>query len=253
MTPCDTSVALRMPPESLLDGASLFIDFDGTLVELARHPDGVAVTDTLRALLARLHARHSGRVAIVSGRSIAQLDALLGPVARLIALSGSHGCEHRWDGISAHPIVPPSLEHVAVAMRDFAAVRPGMLVEEKSFGVALHYRGAPDAEEEACRLAIALAAEYALVAQHGKMVIEVRPPGSDKGVPVRRLMARARMAGTRPIFLGDDLTDEAGFHAAQKLGGAGVLVGPPRPTIARYRLPEPAAARDWLEAGRSAC
>lgn len=239
--------ALPLPPATLLDGAGLFIDFDGTLVELAERPDQVIVDDALRALMTLLYERHQGRVAIVSGRSIAQLDALFGPVARQVALSGSHGCEHRWDGISAHPVPPPELEAVADAMRVFAQRHPGTLVEEKSYGVALHYRLAPEAETEAQAFAAELAARSDLRLQQGKMVVELRPHGSDKGVPVRRLMQRRPMAGTRPLFLGDDVTDEAGFEAAHELGGAGILIGPSRPTAATYRLPDPAAARAWLQ------
>jgi trehalose 6-phosphate phosphatase len=239
---------LPLPPPGLLEGASLFIDFDGTLVELADRPELVVVDDGLRRLLTLLQARHGGRVAIVSGRSIAQLDALLGPVTRQMAISGSHGSEHRWGGISAHPVPQPELETVGEAMRAFACRHPGTLVEKKSFGMALHYRLAPEAEAAAQRLATELAGELGLQAQPGKMVVEVRPPGGDKGVPVHRLMQRAPMAGTRPLFLGDDATDEAGFAAARELGGAGILVGPGRPTAADYRLPDPAAARAWLEA-----
>ncbi len=142
---------------------------------------------------------------------------------------------------------PPELESVAQAMRAFAQGYPGTLVEEKSFGVALHYRQAPEAEEAARALAAELAARFGLQVQIGKMVAEVRPRGSDKGVPVRGLMERAPMADSRPLFLGDDVTDEAGFAAARELGGAGILVGPLRPTVAAYHLPGPAAVRAWLE------
>lgn len=239
-------MTLPPPPPALLDGASLFMDFDGTLVDLADRPDMVAVDETLRTLVALLHERHAGRIAIVSGRSIAQLDALLGPLTQRIALSGSHGCEHRWDGISAHPVPPPELETAAKRMNAFAKGRPGTLVEEKSFGVALHYRMAPQAEAAAQALGAELAAELGLSLQQGKMVVELRPPGGSKGGAVRRLMSRPPMAGTRPIFLGDDVTDEDGFEAVLELGGTGILIGPPRPTAARYRLPDPASARAWL-------
>ncbi|WP_213980972.1 trehalose-phosphatase [Sphingomonas sp. dw_22] len=239
-------MTLPPPPPALLDGASLFMDFDGTLVDLADRPDMVAVDETLRTLVALLHERHAGRIAIVSGRSIAQLDALLGPLTQRIALSGSHGCEHRWDGISAHPVPPPELETAAKRMKAFAKGHPGTLVEEKSFGVALHYRMAPQAEAAAQALGAELAAELGLSLQQGKMVVELRPPGGSKGGAVRRLMSRPPMAGTRPIFLGDDVTDEDGFEAVLELGGTGILIGPPRPTAARYRLPDPASARAWL-------
>ncbi len=242
----EAALSLPPPPPALLDGASLFIDFDGPLVDLADHPGGVVVDEELRALVMHLHDCSGGRVAIISGRSIEQLDALLGPVAQQIGLSGSHGCEHRWNGISARPFPPPELEIVAHRMKAFAHRHPGTLVEEKSFGVALHYRMAPQAEAAALILGADLAKKFGLYLQKGKMVVELRPAGGDKGGALRRLMARAPMAGTRPLFLGDDVTDEAGFAAASALGGAGILVGPQRPTAAAYRLADPTAARAWL-------
>lgn len=238
--------SLPPPPSTLLEGASLLIDFDGTLVELAEHPDAVAVDEALRDLVVALNARQQGRLAIISGRSLAQLDGLLGPIARTIALSGSHGFEHRWEGASARPTPPAELAMVADRMAAFARRHPGTLVEQKSFGVALHYRMAPWSADAAHALGRELASEFGLYLQEGKMVVELRPSGGDKGMAVRELMKHPPMRGTRPVFLGDDLTDEAGFEAAQELTGAGILVGPVRPTAANYRLPDPAAARAWL-------
>jgi len=237
---------LPAPPRSLLVSASLFLDFDGTLVEIADRPDSVTVDPELAGLLSRLARRLGGRVAIISGRSIAQLDTLLGPVAQTLALSGSHGCEHRWHGISAHPVRPESLLDVAAAMRVAGVDQPGVIIEEKSFGVALHYRLAPAFEREALLLAERLGAEHELAVQHGKMMVELRVPGSDKGVAVARLMKQPEMAGTTPIFIGDDLTDESAFAAARAAGGHGILVGATRATAADYSLPDPAAVIQWL-------
>lgn len=200
----------------------------------------------MRALLLKLTERLDGRVAVVSGRSLAQLDAILGSVCDAIALSGSHGCEHRWRGVLAQPVRPASLDRVAEAFRRFAGDHPGVMVEGKSYGVGLHYRLAPMVEASALALAETLAEEHGLQLQPGKMMVEVRVPGGDKGVAVRRLMRRPPMAGTRPLFLGDDVTDEAGFEAARALGGSGVLVGAMRDTAAQYRLADPKAVRAWL-------
>ncbi|ARS26148.1 trehalose-phosphatase [Sphingomonas sp. KC8] len=237
---------MPFPPTDLLTNASLFIDFDGTLVDLIDQPDDVIADEALRDLLARLIARKVGSVAVVSGRSIAQLDAMLGPIARSIAVSGSHGAEYRWNDITAHPIRPDSLDRVEDAFRVFAATAPGVLVESKSFGAALHYRRAPDAAVAARKIAASLGVRFGLAVQHGHMMVELRVPGSDKGVATRRLMAQAPMIGTRPIFIGDDLTDEPGFIAATELGGCGILVGPPRATAARYGLSDSTAVRAWL-------
>jgi trehalose 6-phosphate phosphatase len=237
---------LARPPLSLLEGASLFLDFDGTLVELVDRPDEVVADDSLRGLLDALNARLDGRLAVISGRSLAQLDAMLGPVAQAIALSGSHGCENRWQGISARPHRPPTLDTAAARLRPFAADYPGMLVEEKSFGVALHYRLCPEAEDAAVAFAWQVARDLDLVLQGGKLMIEIRMPGGDKGVAVRRLMRRPIMRGTRPVFIGDDRTDEPAFEAAAELGGSGIFVGAPRETGATYLLPDPATTRAWL-------
>lgn len=130
--------------------------------------------------------------------------------------------------------------------RTFALDYPGALVEEKSFGVALHYRMAPQAEAAAKSLAVALSDELDLHLQEGKMVVELRVAGGDKGAAVQRLMRRSPMTGTSPVFAGDDVTDESGFAAARELGGHAILIGEPRPTAANFALSSPRALREWL-------
>ena len=202
--------------------------------------------ETVRRLLQRLVEHFDGRLAIISGRSLAQIDHILGEIAQALALSGSHGNEHRWKGISAHPVRPPELDRAAQALQALAASHAGALVEEKSYGVAFHYRMAPAAEPEAQVIAARLSDELGLELQKGKMMVELRVGGGDKGLAIRRLMSRPPMAGTVPLFIGDDETDEAGFRACRELGGGGVLVGAPRATAATYFLPDPAAVRAWL-------
>jgi len=236
---------LPPPPPDLCD-ASLFLDFDGTLVELAPHPDAVEVTQGLLARLDRLAAALPGRVAIVSGRSLAQLDAMLGDGGRRIAMAGSHGAERRVPGDPHAASEPPAALARAADALAAAAERLGLVFERKTFGAALHYRQRPDAEAEARQVAAAVAQTHALVLQHGKMMVEVRERGS-KGEAVHALLEGAAMAGTRPLFFGDDITDEDGFAAAAGRGGAGVLVGAARDTAARYGLAGPAALLDWLD------
>lgn len=240
-----TDLLLGPPPLDLLASASLFLDFDGTLVDLIDDPERVGADDELRDLVARLTNALPGRVAIVSGRSIAQLDRMLGPAAAGLALAGSHGAELRVGGEATRAAVPPALPAIAAAMDDFAATRPGVLVERKTLGAALHYRQAPEHGGDALALAERLAAGHGLHLQPGKMMAEVRADG-DKGRAVAALAAGAAMAGTVPLVFGDDLTDEAGFRTAAELGGAGVLVGAPRETAARYALPDVAGVRRWL-------
>jgi trehalose 6-phosphate phosphatase len=126
-----------------------------------------------------------------------------------------------------------------------AATRPGVVVERKTLGVALHYRLAPEHGADALAAADRLAAEHGLRLQRGKMMAEVRADG-DKGRAVAALAAEAAMAGYPPLVFGDDVTDEDGFAAAARLGGAGVLVGEPRETHAAHALPDVAAVRSWL-------
>jgi trehalose 6-phosphate phosphatase len=235
------------PPLSRLAPAALFLDFDGTLVELAEAPDAIAVPNGLAPLLGRLAERLDGRLAIVSGRAVADLRRHLGDFAAM--LSGSHGAElHYPDGRSIPVSAPPGLASARESIRRFAAGGEGLLVEDKPAGIALHYRLAPDRAGEAEAFLEALARRSGLALQLGKMVAELRPKGCDKGSALRRLMGEPPFAGARPVFVGDDLTDEDAFRAAAALGGEGVLVGPDRPSAARWRLGGVADVTGWLEA-----
>jgi trehalose 6-phosphate phosphatase len=236
------------PPLSRLAPAALFLDFDGTLVELASSPGAIAVPGGLAPLLDRLSARLEGRLAIVSGRAVDDLRGHLGPCSAV--LSGSHGAELRYaDGRRIPVPAPDGLAEARRSVRKFAAGAEGLLVEDKPAGVALHYRLAPERGEEVDAFLKALAGSSGLALQRGKMVAELRPEGADKGKVVRQLMGEPPFAGARPVFVGDDLTDEDAFAAAAALGGEGVLVGPARPSVARWRLDGVAEVTSWLEAG----
>lgn len=237
------------PPHVRAGDTSLFLDFDGTLVELADRPDAVSVDPDLASLLDRLAGCLDGRVAIVSGRSVAQLDAMLGPVAARLALVGSHGAEVRVAGGEVLAPARPALLDEAEAL--FVATfrgEDGVIVEVKSLGVAIHYRLDPSAAARAKVLAETFAARHGLLVQEGKMMVEVRVGGHDKGSGIAALMDGAPFAGRRPVFLGDDVTDEPGFAQVRGMGGFGVLVGASRPTEARHRLTEVAAVHGWLRA-----
>lgn len=240
-----TDLLLAEPSPGLIRAAALFLDFDGTLVELVDDPDAVHADGELAELLALLAARLPGRVAVVSGRSMAQLDRMLGSAAEGLALAGSHGAELRMGHEAPRVAVPVALPEIEAAFDTFAASRPGVLVERKTLGVGLHFRRAPEHGSDALALAERLAGEHGLHLQGGKMMAEVRADG-DKGRAVTALVASAAMAGTRPLVFGDDVTDEAGFRAAAELGGVGVLVGAARATAAVYALPDVGAVRRWL-------
>lgn len=239
------------PPADLLPNASLFLDFDGTLVEIAEHPDAVSVEAELSTLMGKLTAYLDGRVAIVSGRPAHQVLALFGASAPIVV--GSHGMEFHWrDGRIEHAPRPATLAPVLDAMQALSAQTPGVVVEDKPLGAALHFRQAPHAEQACVALAETLAEQHALFLQPGKMMVEVRAPGGDKGSAIRTLMAEPGFASARPLFMGDDHTDEPGFAATADLGGAGILIGPERPSAARYRLDGVDAALAWLDAASEA-
>lgn len=240
--------SLLPPPPALLDDASLFLDFDGTLVDFVLDPAAAAVDPKLRTLLVELTRRLDGRLAILSGRSLDELTARigLGP----IAMAGSHGLERRSaDGKVTRASIPPELATAIVAARAFAA-HHGLLLEAKTAGVALHYRVAQHAEAAVDRFARGLAADTGLELQSGKCVRELRVPGADKGDAVRAFMAEPPFDLGRPIVMGDDLTDEHAFIAAIALGGSAILVGEPRATAASNRLPTVEATLDWLSGPR---
>lgn len=237
---------LEVPPLHVLANASLFLDFDGTLVELAERPEAISVGARTGALVRRLAELLEGRVALISGRPVAQIRDFLDTDLTVV---GSHGLEYGWrDGRPSQADRPVALDAVETAMHDWAGRWTGVLVESKPLGAALHYRQCPDAEEGCVALATQLASRHGLHLQPGKMMVEVRAGGGDKGTAIRALMREPDMAGTRPVFMGDDHTDEPGFLAAAELGGAGVLVGPMRETAARYRLQGVDATLAWLEA-----
>lgn len=236
------------PPPPLFGHArpSLFLDFDGTLVDIAAHPDGVEIAPGLAGLLGRLAVRLEGRLAVVTGRSLAALERLLGPLA--IAVAGSHGGEFRPAGSAeVQPIAAPFPDSVTARVQAFATDHGGLLVEPKPYSLAVHYRHHPDARDALLTLGHDLARDSGLGLTHGKQVVELASPGADKGSAIRRFMALPAFAGSLPLFLGDDTTDEHAFAAVLPLGGGGVLVGPQRETAALWRLDDVPAVHAWLK------
>lgn len=239
-----TDEAAARPPVDLLHGASLFLDFDGTLVDIAPTPDAVEVSHDLRSLLGRLRALLGDRLVILTGRSSAQVQRFLDPLT--LAIGGHHGLEMPSVMETELPERPAALDALVAEFRRLETRFPGVLVEDKPLGIALHYRGAPEAEDECRDAASRAAAAHGLHVQPGKMVFELKLRPADKGQALLRIMERVEFAGTRPVFLGDDLTDEPGFVAAQQLGGAGILIGERAGSAARYRLDRVQDAVGWL-------
>jgi trehalose 6-phosphate phosphatase len=227
----------------------LFLDLDGTLLDFAGRPQDAAPSARLRALLPQLAPSLGDAVAIVSGRAIAELDRLLAP--HRFAAAGIHGLERRApaDGDIAVSGNASALDSAREALARLAERHDGLLVEDKRFAIALHFRRRPELEPEVEEAVSALerALPPPLEILRGKMVVEIKLGGSDKGRAIRAFMQEAPFAGRTPVFLGDDVTDEAGFEIVNALGGVSIKVGPGT-SIARWRLDGVAAVLAWLEA-----
>lgn len=229
-----------------LADACLFLDLDGTLAPLRASPGDVRPSEGRNQLLLAACEALTGRVAIVSGRTIESTDAILEGACRAVA--GVHGLQRRRaDGVCEATAPHPRVAHAAQVMAAFAQAHPGLLVEHKDQSAALHYRGAPNAEAAVMEFVRRLAETEALQIQPGPMVMELRTPGPDKGAAVRAFLAEVPFRGATPIYLGDDLTDEVGFAEAAAHGGIGILVGRDRPTLATAQLESVAEVLAWLD------
>ena len=237
------------PPQSW----ALFLDVDGTLIEIADAPDAVHVDERIGGLLERLRCRLGGALALASGRSLDVLDRFFAPLE--LAAAGLHGLERRSaDGSVNRTNGAKVLDPARRELARFAAAHPGTLLEDKSATLALHYRRAAGAEGAARqmmeKIRTSLGAEYRV--QEGKMVLELKPHRPNKRTVVEDFMAEAPFRDRVPVFIGDDITDEDGFAAAQSVGGAAIMVGLERETgrtsTAQYGLSGVRELHRWLEA-----
>lgn len=237
------------PPDNLEPtNLALFLDVDGTLLDIEDHPAGVRADGVLVTMLAHLSAGLDGALSLISGRPVADIDRIFAPAR--FAAAGAHGAETR-----LHPDDPVSVTtwslpvSIVEEIREFAGSDPRLLLEEKRGGVSLHYRRAPELEE-ACtkfvhRLLPEIETDFRLIA--GKMVFEFAPKAHHKGAAIREMMQRDPFTGRQTVFVGDDVTDEDGFRAVNELGGITIRVGGNRDSEAAYSLPDVAAVRCWLE------
>jgi len=227
---------------------AIFTDFDGTLVEIAETPDGVDVPDTLAHRIEQTAREFNSAFAVLTGREIAEIDQFLSPL--LLPVAGAHGTQRRRaDGV-IEDIDPASLSgalDIAEAIAPMIDDHPELILETKQGAVAVHYRQAPelhDVVRQAMQQAVDGDAHFELVP--GKMVFEARPRGVSKGDALRAFMLEEPFIGRTPIFIGDDVSDEDGFIAAQDLGGVGIKLGE-GDTAARMRIADVGSVHALLQ------
>ena len=228
---------------------ALFLDFDGTLVPIAARPSAVRWRPLLGAQLQRLERALEGALAVVSGRAIEDLARIIAPTC--VTLAGLHGLEQldaRGNHVRCAPAVPLPAT-VGAQLRALAAPRPGLEIEEKGPSIAVHYRHAPHLAEkvrsELDRIVRDLGPDWML--QTGKMVVELRPAGRDKGTVIDEFLQCAPFRGRNPVYVGDDDTDEAAFAVVNARAGISVKVGSGA-TSAHWRLRSVSQVWWWLRA-----
>jgi trehalose 6-phosphate phosphatase len=232
---------------------ALFLDVDGTLADLMARPEDVRIAVSVQAALAALEARLSGALAIVTGRTIHDIDRLFSP--RRFSVAGVHGCEMRLGRDTTIELsdvtasTTKTLSDIAAALRPFVADHDGVWLEEKPLALSLHYRARPEHGALCWQVAAeAVRKVPTFEARPGKMVVEIVPAAVDKGTAIRRLMSLPPFVGRTPIFVGDDVGDEPAIVAVQALGGIGIRIveGAYVETAAAVRLTDAAVVRAWL-------
>jgi trehalose 6-phosphate phosphatase len=231
-----------------LGECAILLDIDGTLLDLAPTPREVWVPPGLAETLSRLHDRTSGALALVSGRSLNDIDLIFAP--EQFPAVGGHGAEMRISADSEAVAVhaPPMDKELKRRLAAIAKLSPGILLEDKGYSLALHYRLAPHAEKaiyEAVSLIRADLPNAPIEVLPGKCVCEIKQSGFDKATGVRELMTHAPFRGRRPVFIGDDVTDESVFAMMPDLGGLAFSVGRRAQGVTDY-FDEPRDVRAWL-------
>ncbi len=226
---------------------ALFLDVDGTLLDLAGHPDAVVVPSGLASLLAGLRRALGGAMALVSGRSLVSLDALLGGAG--LDAAGCHGAEIRIGGrMEILAAADGRICRVAERLVRLLDGVPRTMVEAKARSVALHYR--PPVLDVLWARGLAMTAMAAdapmLKVLEGKRVVEILPVGASKGAAIAYFLDRPPFSGRLPVFVGDDVTDEDGFREVNRRGGISIRVGDNGTTEARFQVAAVVQVAEWL-------
>ncbi|MDO9560321.1 MAG: trehalose-phosphatase [Bradyrhizobium sp.] len=253
----DTSPNDERPPETVpvphslvppLDRSAILLDIDGTLLDLAPTPREVWVPPGLADTLERLYQRTGGAMALVSGRSLNDIDLIFAP--EQFPAVGGHGAEMRVS-IGAESVAtsaPPLDTELKLRLAAIAKLSPGILLEDKGYSLALHYRLAPHAEKaiyEAVSLIRADLPNAPIEVLPGKCVCEIKHSGFTKATGVLELMNHEPFKGRHPLFIGDDVTDETVFAIMPDLRGLAFSVGR-RAQGVNGHFDGPCDVRDWL-------
>jgi trehalose 6-phosphate phosphatase len=225
---------------------AVFLDLDGTLIEIADRPDAVRVTPTTVRLLALLRERTNNAVAVVSGRELQFIDRMLHPLK--LPAAGVHGLQRRDAAGFLHAREAPDMESVVRNLRETIGAEDGVIIEQKPGAAAVHFRLRPDLERD-CYRAVreVIGQRMDLQVIHGKMVLEIMCKGGSKGKAIQAFLSEPPFQGRRPLFAGDDITDEAGFRVANALNGVSIKIGNGE-TAALYRAMNVPHFRGWLSA-----
>ncbi|MCI0466977.1 MAG: trehalose-phosphatase [Beijerinckiaceae bacterium] len=232
--------------------SAYFLDVDGTLLDIMPRPEDVSADSELREFLAMLARETNGALALISGRAIDGIDQIFAPL--VLPAAGLHGAEIRFPDGSRRCAPGGVMDHVRPLVTLFVASRPGLRLEDKGAALALHFRQAPDLAREVLDFLQPLAWARGLAVQQGKMVAELKEAAHDKGKAIAAFMTIPPFTGRRPVFIGDDLTDESGFTYVNSQGGISVRTGPAATaTQARYGLCNPSEVRAELQRLLTAC
>lgn len=240
--------AKKLPQARATDLAAiaLFLDIDGTIAEIMPRPGDVIPNVRRTQLIQGICAATSGRLAILSGRTLEDVDRILEGIVPAVA--AVHGLVQRMpDGTIVTTERSPLLARVYERVSEFVSAHDGVTIERKGFSYAMHYRAAPQHEQAVREFTADIASEMGLGVQNGSMVSELRTPGPNKGSALKVFLTQPPFKGFTPVMVGDDLTDEDAFEAAAEMGGYGILVGSERPSRAWFHIPSVPDVMSWLE------